>query len=157
MPTEEDADLQATVLEVVHKVTSRQRRQRRPKSPAVLGKARVTKPSPKYRDMRIRTVRSPRVQNATTEPDFTTQSNIQQIPMRRETKPRRAKGDLLSQLHPQGVSKTKRFADDGKHPRPGSTTRLADPARPQRRSARHRQHSASGTVQTRSGRSPGRQ
>ena len=147
-PIEEDSDDRSVVL----RASIRQRRSRRPDTSTIFHKARVSKPSPKSRNMRVRTFKAPKSEPFIVNSAVTTPSSIQQVPKRQETKPRRAKETPLGQLCPQRVSKAKRSADADANSRPGTQRRGAwqtpDRARPQRRSAPQRLHSAPGTVKT---------
>ena len=83
-----------------------QRRSKRRDNLAVLGKVRVTKSTPKYQNIRTwasgATISKPiSIDTAITIPS----STQEQIPMRREIKPRRAKEKALSRLLPQTVAK----------------------------------------------------
>ena len=151
-PIDEDSDDRNAVL----RASIRQRQSRRPDTSAIFRKARVSKPSPKSRNLRVQTFKAPKSEPVIVNSVVATPSSIQQVPKRRETKPRRAKETPLGQLCPQRVSKAKRSADAGANSRPGTQRRGAwqtpDRARPQRRSAPQRLHPAPGTAKTRMGR-----
>ncbi|KAL9632969.1 MAG: hypothetical protein Q9164_004982 [Protoblastenia rupestris] len=148
-PIEEDSDDRNAAL----RASTRQRRLRRPDTSAIPRKARVSKPSPESRNMRVRTFKAPKSEPIIMNSVVATRSSIQQVLKRRETKPRRAKETSLGQLCPQRVSKAKRSADVGAKPRPGTQRhgvwQTPDRARSQRRLAPQRLHSALGTVKTR--------
>ena len=152
----EDSDDQSVALKAVSRASIRQRRSRRPDTSTVLGKVRVSKPSPKSRNMRRQTFKAPKSKPVTVDSDVTTPSSTQPLPKRRETKPRFVKEKPLGQLRPQRVSKADRLADTGMNSRPWIQRRGAgqtrDQAGSQRRSAPQRPHPAPETVKTRSGR-----
>ena len=154
-PVEEDSDDQNAVLKAVRRVSTRHRQSRRQDISAVLGKVRVLKPTPKSRKMRIQTFKASKSKPIIVDSNITTSSSIQQVPKRRETKPRRAPETSLGQLRPQRVSKAKRFADADTKSRPETQRRSVRQTpgqlRPQRRPATQRLHPAPGPVETRSG------
>lgn len=135
--------------------SNRQRRSKRRDTLAVLGKVRVSKSTPKCQNIRTRTSKATiskpiSVDSAVTVPS----STQQQMPKRREIKPRRAKEKALGQLLPQRVAKANRFADTRTKSRARTQCsgdgQIRDRARPQCRSATQRPHSMPRTIKTRS-------
>ncbi|KAL8724032.1 MAG: hypothetical protein Q9166_008168 [cf. Caloplaca sp. 2 TL-2023] len=151
-PIEEESDDRNAAL----RASIRQRRSRRPNASAFFRKARVSKSTPKSRNMRVRTFNAPNSEPIIVNSVVATPSSIQQVPKPRETKPRHTKGTPLGQLISQRVSKVKRSADTGAKSRPGTQRRSArqtpNQAQPQRRSIPQRLHPAPGTVKTQIGR-----
>ncbi|KAL9634033.1 MAG: hypothetical protein Q9204_003166 [Flavoplaca sp. TL-2023a] len=135
--------------------SNRQWRSKRRDAPAVLGKVRVTKTTPKCQNRRTPTskvtISKPiSVNSAVTIPS----STRQQMPERQKIKPRHAKEKALGQLLPQRVAKANRFADTGTKSRLRTQCsgdgQIRDRARPQRRSATQRPHSTPMGIKTRS-------
>ncbi|KAL8937939.1 MAG: hypothetical protein Q9211_003438 [Gyalolechia sp. 1 TL-2023] len=91
--------------------SSRQRLPKRPNTLPVLGKVRVSKSTLKSPNIRNRTTKARISTPLSLDSAVTTPSTTQQIPKRREIKPRRAKENALGQLLPQRVDKANRFAD----------------------------------------------
>ena len=131
--------------------SNRQRRSERQNTPAVLGKVRVSKSTPKGQNIRARTSKATIYKAIST---VTIQSSIQQMPKRRELKPRRAKEKALGQFLPQRVAKANQSADTGTKSRSRTQCsrdgQIRDRARPQRRSATQRLHPTPRTIKTRS-------
>lgn len=131
--------------------SNRQRRSERRNTPAVLGKVRVSKSTPKGQNIRTRTSKATICKPISA---VTIQSSTQQMPKRREIKPRRAKEKALGQFLPQRVAKANRFADTGTKSRSRTQCsgdgQIRDRARPQRRSATQRLHPTPRTIKTRS-------
>ncbi|KAK1088595.1 hypothetical protein LTR33_000479 [Friedmanniomyces endolithicus] len=87
--------------------SNRQPRSKRREIMAVLGKARVSKSTPKRRNMRTRTSKATACKPISVGSAATLLgSTQQQIPKRREMKPRRAKEKALGQPLPQREAKT---------------------------------------------------
>ena len=131
-----------------------QRRSTRRDTPAVLGKVRVSKSTPKCQNIRTRTSKATTskpifVDSAVTIPN----STQKQMPIRREVKPRRAKEKALGQLLSQRVAKANRVADTVTRSRSrtqgSGDGQIRDRARPQRRSATQRPYSTPRTIKTR--------
>ncbi|KAL8776645.1 MAG: hypothetical protein Q9194_003024 [Teloschistes cf. exilis] len=93
--------------------SNRQRRSKRPNTPAVLGKVRVSKSMPKGQNVRTRKIKATESTPISVDSAVTRQSSSQQTSKRREMKPRRAKEKALGQLLSQRVAKVNRFADTG--------------------------------------------
>lgn len=109
-----ETDDQNTVLNAVSRVSTRQRQSRQPDISTVRGKVRVSKSTPKNRNMRTQTFKASKTKPVIVDSDVTTR--IQQMPKRQETKPPCAKEKQLGplgQLRPQRVSKSNRFAATG--------------------------------------------
>ncbi len=106
-PVEEDSDNQNAAPKAVRRASTRHRRSRRPDTSVVLGNVRISKPTPKSRDMQIQTFKASKSKPIIVDSDVTTPSSIQPVPKRRERKSRRAPETSLGQLRPQGVSKAK--------------------------------------------------
>jgi len=150
-PVEKGSSDQNALPKAVRRASIRQRRSERPNTPAVLGKVRVLKPTPKSQNIRTQTFK------ATTSKPITVgtiPNSTQQMPKRREIKPRRAKETALGQFRPQRVTMANRFADTGAKSRSGTQCsgvgQTRDSARPQRRSAPQQSHPAPGIVKPRS-------
>ncbi|KAL9042523.1 MAG: hypothetical protein Q9214_003750 [Letrouitia sp. 1 TL-2023] len=150
-PVEEDACGQDTVLKAVRKSSTRQRRLKGPGASAVLGKARVSKSKSKSRNAPNQTSNASKSQPSIVYSGVTTPNSIQQVPKRRENKPRRAKDAVLGPVGLQRVSKAKRYTDISTKARP-VTQHRGDRAPPQHQSTPQRSHPAPGPVETRSGR-----
>ena len=140
--------------------SNRQRHSKRRDALAVLGQVRVSKSTPKFQNIRIRTSKATISKPISVDPAVTLHRSTQeQMPKRRETKPRRAKEKALGQLRPQRVAKANRFADAGTKSR--SRTRcsgdgqIQGQARRQRPSATQQPHSTPRTIKTRSQRISG--
>lgn len=148
----EDSDNQNVAV----RVSLSQRRSRRPDTSTVLDKIRVSKRTPKNRNMQTQTIKASKSKPFIADSNVTASSSTQQLPKRREAKLRRAKERTLNQLRSQRVFKAARFADAGMKSRPGIQRRGAgqtrDRARSQRRNTPQRPYPAPGTVKTRSGR-----
>ena len=149
---EDDSDDQ----NAVQRASNRQCQPKRPDTSAILRKAKVSKPTPKSRNMRVRESKGTKSEPAFMNSVVATLSSINQVPMSRETKLRRAKKTPLSQICPQKVSKARRLANAGANARPRAQRRNAwqipKQARPRRQSATYRLHAAPAIVKTRSGR-----
>ncbi|KAL9013831.1 MAG: hypothetical protein Q9173_001498 [Seirophora scorigena] len=132
----------------------RQRRSKRPNTPAVLGEVRVSKSTPKRQSMRTRATKAATSTPISVDSAVTTTSSTQQLPRRREVKPRRAKENELGQLLPQKVAKPTRFADtvtkSQSRTQCSGDGPIRDRAKPQRRSATQRLHLTSRIIKTRS-------
>ncbi|KAI4230584.1 MAG: hypothetical protein L6R40_007996 [Gallowayella cf. fulva] len=89
--------------------SNRQRRSKRPNTLAVLGKVTVSKSTPKGQNIRTRTIKTTISTPISVDSAVTIPSSTQQMPKRREIKPRRAKEKALGQLLPQRVAKANRF------------------------------------------------
>ncbi|KAL8682628.1 MAG: hypothetical protein Q9186_001315 [Xanthomendoza sp. 1 TL-2023] len=90
---------------------NRQRRSKRPNTQAVLGKVRVSKSTPKRQTIPTRTSKATITTPIPVASAVTIPGSAQQMPKRREVKPRRAKEKALAQLLPQRVAKANRVAD----------------------------------------------
>ncbi|KAI4100499.1 MAG: hypothetical protein L6R37_005450 [Teloschistes peruensis] len=93
--------------------SNRQRRSKRPNTPAVVGKVRVSKSTPKGQNVRTRKIEATESTPISVDSAVTIQSSSQQTSKRREMKPRRAKEKALGQLLSHKVAKANRFADTG--------------------------------------------
>ena len=139
----------------MNRPSNRQRRSKRQDTLAILGKVRVSKPTPKLQSIRTRTSKATISKPISVDSAVTIQSSTQQqMPKLREIKPRRAKEKALGQLLPQRVAKANRFANTGTQPRSrtqcSGDRQIRDQARPQRRSATQQLHPMSRTIKTRS-------
>ena len=134
--------------------SNRQRRSKRRNPLAVLGKVRVSKSTPKGQNIQTRTSKATISKPISVDSAVTVPSSTQQMPKRREIKPRRAKEKALGQLLPQRVARANRFADTGTKSRSRTQCngdgQIRDRARPQRRSATQRLHPTPTTIKTRS-------
>lgn len=90
--------------------SNRQRRSKRRSTPAVLGQVRVSKSTSKGQNIRTRTSEATIYKPISVNSAVTIPSSTQQMPKRREIKPRRAKEKALGQFLPQRVAKANRFA-----------------------------------------------
>lgn len=119
--------------------SNRQRRSRRRSTPVVLGKVRVSKSAPRDQNTRTRTSEATICKPISVDSAVTIPSSTQQMPKRREIKPRRAKEKALGRFLPQRVAKANRFADTRTKSRSrtqcSSDGQNRDRARPQRGSA----------------------
>ena len=135
----------------VRRASIRQRRSERPNTPAVLGKVRVLKPTPKSQNMRTQAFKA-----TTSKPIIvsTIPNSTQQMLMRREIKPRRAKEMAPREFRPHRVTKVNRFADTGTKSRSGTQCsgvgQTRDRAKPQRRLAPQQSHPTLGLSKTQS-------
>ncbi|KAL8787606.1 MAG: hypothetical protein Q9195_007694 [Heterodermia aff. obscurata] len=93
---------------VARKASKNQRQSTRSKS-RILGKAKISKTTPKSRNLRIRMPKASKLKTVTKTkmPDFATSTRVEESLIRRETKPRRAKETAPSQLSPQRVSRAR--------------------------------------------------
>ncbi|KIV98337.1 uncharacterized protein PV09_09823, partial [Verruconis gallopava] len=134
--------------------SNRQWRSKRWNTPAVLGKARVSKSTPKGRNIRTRTFKAAVSKPISVDSAVTIPSGTGQMPKRREIKPRRAKEKALGQLLTQRVAKANRFADTGTKSRSRAQCScdgpIRDPGRLHHRSATKRPHPTPRTIKTRS-------
>ncbi|CAO1596150.1 hypothetical protein XANCAGTX0491_000004 [Xanthoria calcicola] len=133
-----------------------QRRSKRQKSRAVLGKVGVSKPAPKNQDGRTRMSKGPTSQPLSLDSSIKTPGSTQQMPKHREMKPRRAKEKALGQLlpFPQKVVKANRFAATGTRSRLKAQCsgdgQIRDRVKPQPRSGAQRLHPTPRIIKTRS-------
>ena len=138
------------------KASKSQRRSKRQKSTAILSKARISKPTPKSRNLRIRTPKASKPETVMMHPDLATSSKVEKTLTRRETKHRHAKEAALGQLCPQRVSKSRRAANAGANARPRPQRRddrqTPNHARSRRQSVPHRPSTFPSKPKTRSGR-----
>ena len=147
-PVEEDSGDQ-------NSPSNRQRRSNRRDTLAVLGKVRVSKSTPKFQNIRTRTSKATISKPISVDPAVTLHRSTQeQMPKRRETKPRRAKEKALGQLRPQRVAKANRFADAGTKSRSriqcSGDGQIQGQARHQRPSATQQPYPTPRTIKTRS-------
>lgn len=92
--------------------SNRQRRSKRRDIMAVNGKVKVSKSTPKRQNIRTRTSKTTISKLISVDSTATIPSSTQQqMPKRREIKPRRAKEKALAQRLPQRVAKTYRLTD----------------------------------------------
>ena len=136
-----------------HALFNRQRRSRRRDTPAVLGKVRVSKTTPKRQNIRTRTSKAitskPDSKKSTVAISSRTQK---QMPERQGIIPRRVKKKVFSQFLSQKVVKANRFANTGTKSRSktqGSDNgQVRDRARPQHRLITQRPQSTSKTIKS---------
>ena len=144
-PVKEDTCGQSAVLKAIRKASTHQRQLKEPNASVVLGKAKVSKPKSKSRNTRNQTSTAPKSQPSIMDSGVMALNDIQQMPKRREKKPRRAKDAALSPVRLQRVSKANRFTNTSTKARSGTQHR-SDRARPQHQSIPQRSHPVPGPV-----------